>query len=313
MYTEVNLCNTNNFLIVLKFLRAQLPQSIFPWQLLTYVYQNVLTRDDIYIQVFVDNLTEIKCVIILYSAFGLVPHWALIENYIRNCTIVCDKEYTKDILVEMLSKCIPWKQRVMFCAVEQNYITPVIEEFVAEKKIGSYKIWRYIQFELDKNVFLEKSKILPKTVPEGIEIRPLQPEDALFMIEAGGYTPDDLYSVTQIQFCIKNLCSMGAYRHGKLLCWRLLQYDGSLDMVYTVPEARRLGLSSLLSVRLAAEIFKIQERVFGHTALNNRNSLGLAAKMGFHETGICDWIVFEPKYTCAKGDPHHLDVLKSSI
>jgi predicted GNAT family acetyltransferase len=73
-----------------------------------------------------------------------------------------------------------------------------------------------------------------------------------------------------------------------------LQYDGSLDMTYTVPEARRLGLSSMLSVRLTAEMFKMQERVFGYTVLDNRKSLGLAAKMGFYETAITDWIQFEP-------------------
>ncbi|CAF3248701.1 unnamed protein product, partial [Rotaria sp. Silwood2] len=146
--------------------RVQLPRSILPWQLLTYVYQNVVIREDIYAQVFVDHPTEIKCVIILYSTPGLVPHWDLIQNYTRNVAIVCDKEYIKDILFEMLTKCIPWNQRLMFCALDQRYITPVIEQFV-KKKIGRYEIWRYIQFELDQNVFLEKLKILPKTIPEG--------------------------------------------------------------------------------------------------------------------------------------------------
>ncbi|CAF1440821.1 unnamed protein product, partial [Rotaria sordida] len=108
----------------------------------------------------------------------------------------------------MLTKCIPWNQRLMFCAVEQRYITPVIERFVNERKIGHYEIWRSIQFELDQNVFLEKSKILPITVPEAVEIQPLNPEDAFFVIESWGYKSDDLYSVAQVQFCIKKLYSM---------------------------------------------------------------------------------------------------------
>ncbi|CAF3966651.1 unnamed protein product [Adineta steineri] len=292
--------------------KSQLPQSILPWQLLTYIYQKVVTREDIYAQVFVNHLTEIKCVIILYSTPGLVPHWNVIQNYTRNIAIACDKEYTNDILLDLLKKCVPWKQKLNFCGIDQRYITPVIEQFVTEKKLGNYEILTHIQFELDQGVFLEKSKILPSTVPEGIEIRQLKSEDAPLMVEAWKYKSDDLYSVAQAKFCIENLCSMGAYRDGKLLCWRLLLYDGSFDMAYTIPEARRLGLSSLLSVRLTAEIFKRQERVFGYTALNNRNSLGLAAKMGFRETGISDWIQFEPTDTCVKNDlyPH---ILKSSI
>jgi hypothetical protein len=43
----------------------------------------------------------------------------------------------------------------------------VIEELVKEKKLGNFEIVTYIQFVLDKSVFLEKSKILPSTVPEG--------------------------------------------------------------------------------------------------------------------------------------------------
>lgn len=104
----------------------------------------------------------------------------------------------------------------------------------------------------------------------------------------------------------------GAYRDGKLLCWRLLQYDGSLDMTYTIPEARRLGLSSVLSVRLTTEMFKKQERVFGHTGLDNPNAMGLAAKMGFHQTSISDWIEFEPTNIYVKTGLHS-NILKSSI
>ena len=76
-----------------------------------------------------------------------------------------------------------------------------------------------------------------------------------------------------------------------------MQYDGSLDMVFTVPEARQMGLSSLLSVRLTREILKLQERVYGYTAPNNQGSLKTAVKMGFHTTGISDWIVFQPYKT----------------
>ncbi|CAF3848155.1 unnamed protein product [Rotaria sordida] len=213
MCIEVNICNTDDLLPVLKFLRAQLPESILPWQLLTYVYSKVVAREDIYPQVFVNHPTEIKCVIILYSTPGLVHNWDLIQNYTRNVAAVCDKEYTKNILIEMLTKCVPWNQKLMFCATEHHYITSVIEQFIEEKKIGNYEIWTYIQFELDKNVFMEKLKTFPTTVPQGVEMRPLKPEDAYFIIEADDYKSSDLYSVAQIQFCIKKLCSVEKYTY----------------------------------------------------------------------------------------------------
>lgn len=65
-------------------------------------------------------------------------------------------------------------------------------------------------------------------------------------------------------------------------------------MIYTIREARRLGLSSLLSFRLMPKMFERQEHVFTHVDADNRKSLGLITKMGFHETGTNDWIEFEP-------------------
>jgi ribosomal protein S18 acetylase RimI-like enzyme len=74
----------------------------------------------------------------------------------------------------------------------------------------------------------------------------------------------------------------------------MLQYDGCLDMIYTIREARRLGLASLLSIRLMAQMFERQEHVFTHVDTDNRKSLGLVTKMGFQETGTNGWIEFEP-------------------
>lgn len=103
----------------------------------------------------------------LYSTPGFVPHWNAIQNYTRNIVIVCKKDYTKNILSEMLIKCIPWNQKLTFCAIDRLHVTPAIEKFVTEKKMGDYTVDTYIQFELDHSVFLEKLKTLPTTLPEG--------------------------------------------------------------------------------------------------------------------------------------------------
>jgi hypothetical protein len=43
----------------------------------------------------------------------------------------------------------------------------------------------------------------------GYEIRPLGLEDAPLLIDAWGDTSFDLYSVAQVQFCIKHLPTLG--------------------------------------------------------------------------------------------------------
>jgi hypothetical protein len=103
----------------------------------------------------------------LYCTPGLVLRWNAIQQYTRNVALVCEKECTRDILLEMLTKCIPWNQKLNFCGVDRRYVTPVIEQFVREKTTGNYETLTHIQFELDQSVFLEKSKILPSIVPEG--------------------------------------------------------------------------------------------------------------------------------------------------
>jgi len=147
--------------------KSQWPYSILPLQLFTYVHQNVITREDIHAELFVNHLAEIKCVVILYSTPGLVPNSNVIHNYTRNVAIVCDKEYTTHMLVKMLTKCIPWKQKLNFCGLDSRYVTPVIENFIQQNKTGTYETWTFVQFLLDRHVYLEKSKILPLVVPEG--------------------------------------------------------------------------------------------------------------------------------------------------
>ncbi|CAF1125788.1 unnamed protein product [Rotaria sordida] len=145
----------------------------------------------------------------------------------------------------MLTKCVPWNQKLMFCATEHHYITSVIEQFIEEKKIGNFEIWTYIQFELDKNVFMEKLKTFPTTVPQGVEMRPLKPEDAYFIIEADDYKSSDLYSVAQIQFCIKKLCSVDRYTAG---CSPVLDSTQIKQLDLTIQQNRSATAAELLSL-----------------------------------------------------------------
>lgn len=78
----------------------------------------------------------------------------------------------------------------------------------------------------------------------------------------------------------------GAYRHGRLVSWRLLQYNGSLGMAYTNNEERRQGLSSLLNIKLAEKVFQMQDHVFCTVLKNNMSSIELLTKLGYRP--VCD-------------------------
>ena len=143
-------------------------------------------------------------------------------------------------------------------------------------------------------------------------------EDAPIIVDTWDDSDFDYYSVAQVRFCIEHLPSLGkslfcvcvdenenskcliaslftgAYHHGKLLCWRITYYDGSSDMAFTLPEARRLGLSYQVGVRLASEVCKIQRGSFGYVAQGNQASLAMVTKMGYRITCQSDWIEFEP-------------------
>ena len=122
--------------------------------------------------------------------------------------------------------------------------------------------------------------------------------------------------------CLTAILLTGAYHHGKLLCWRITQYDGSSDMAFTIPEARRLGLSYQIGVQLASEVCKIQRSSFGYVAEGNQASLGMVTKMGYRITCKSDWIEFDPNtvgneevvsLSCKQTKIETRQTLKSSI
>lgn len=88
-------------------------------------------------------------------------------------------------------------------------------------------------------------------------------------------------------------------------------------MAFTLPEARRLGLSYQIGVRLAAEVCKIQQTSFGYVVEGNQGALKMVTKMGYRITCKNDWIEFDPN-TCSTGTcrPTKIETheaLKSSI
>jgi hypothetical protein len=107
-----------------------------------------------------------KCVILLYSTPGL-PDATAVKNHARNVGVICEKDNTTYVLMNMLEKCIPWTQKMVFCGTDSRYVTPSIERFMQTKQSGKYYLSTYDQLEIDRKTLDKAITNLPP-IPEGI-------------------------------------------------------------------------------------------------------------------------------------------------
>jgi len=80
-----------------------------------------------------------------------------------------------------------------------------------------------------------------------------------------------------------------------LISWSLTQYNGSVGTVFTKPEARRLGLATILNAYVASKIFEQQEQAYCFVAYDNIASLTMLEKLGYRRTCNVDWVIFTSK------------------
>jgi predicted GNAT family acetyltransferase len=95
-----------------------------------------------------------------------------------------------------------------------------------------------------------------------------------------------------LNLCLFIFIFKGAYRNEELISWSLTKYNGSIGTVFTKPEARGLGLATILNVRVASKLFEQQDRVHGFVAHDNIASLRMLEKLGYHRTCDVDWLIF---------------------
>ena len=182
-----------------------------PWHLFTYVHQNIIRSEDIDAQIFVNDAETTRCLISLYSTPGAISKTNTTKVPSSNVAIVCDKQYTNSMLVTMLSTCIPWDRKLIFRGVDSSSITPIIKRYIMDKKLGTYDISTFIQFELHRETFLQRPNANDTEYIRnlGIDIRALHVNDASLIVE---YWPDksiDEYSVNQTRFCIEKFPALG--------------------------------------------------------------------------------------------------------
>ena len=118
------------------------------------------------LQVFVDDPSKITCMILLYSTPGL-PDVTAVEYHARNVGIVCGKDNTTYILMNMLGKCVPWTQNLVFVGIDSRYVTSSIKRFIQIKQNGKYNVSTYDQLEIDRKT-LDKAMANLPPIPPGI-------------------------------------------------------------------------------------------------------------------------------------------------
>jgi predicted GNAT family acetyltransferase len=72
----------------------------------------------------------------------------------------------------------------------------------------------------------------------------------------------------------------------------MTKYDGSVGTVFTKPEARKLGLSTILNFHVASKLFEKRERIHCFVAHDNIASNKMVEKLGYHRTCDVDWLCF---------------------
>ncbi len=103
--------------------------------------------------------------ILLYLTPGLSDA-TTVKNHARNVGVVCKNGNTSDVLMNMLEKCIPWTQKLVFCGTDTRYVTPLIERIMQTKKNGIYNISTHNQLEIDRKTLAKTMANLPP-IPEG--------------------------------------------------------------------------------------------------------------------------------------------------
>lgn len=110
------------------------------------------------------------------------------------------------------------------------------------------------------------------------------------------YTYKDDESYAYLKDCIlKNPSSVIRNEAGEPLSWALLREDGSLGVMYTLPEARKMGYAYKVARDLIIKTLKKGLTPYVHIRVENEASISLAKRLGMLIWGEVLWFGIEKK------------------
>lgn len=118
------------------------------------------------------------------------------------------------------------------------------------------------------------------------DLRPLPASYAQSVSDGTFYHAD----VEQIARCLSMHPSVAAFEEGNPVCWCLLHEEGSLGMLYTLPQYRRKGYALQVMVELCKRVLARGNTPFAYIVEDNVASQSLAPKYNLQRVGNGDYV-----------------------
>lgn len=96
-------------------------------------------------------------------------------------------------------------------------------------------------------------------------------------------------AIDDIKICLKIHPSSAAYADGKPVCWCLLHREGSLGMLYTLPEYRRQGYALEVMTDITNKVIAKGNIPFAYIVTDNFASQNLAAKYNLAKHSVANY------------------------
>lgn len=250
-----------------------------------YVIRNALDDNLSGFEVVVDNWPKWSCILLRPESSDKVL------NYFRQ-THIC---HTKSVsaLKYFLQRpgLIDWTQPINFTGVPSDVI-PVLSE-VCRKHGGQIT-------SKESRLMYAWSRPTPPdmpAIPDGVTLSSLKPEHAKVLKSdwAKQSNADELegYFKSVIEK-FESSCLLD--KNGRILAYICMQYNGSIAMIYVLPEFRKEGYFDILISDLTRKLLAKRDIAYGFIPFNDTSLINTSRKLGYEwvPQGNMTWTRFTP-------------------
>lgn len=134
-------------------------------------------------------------------------------------------------------------------------------------------------------LYVWNGKPLDLSVIDGCNVRPLEPS---YVQQVSDGTPYHA-NIDDVRMCLIRHSSAAIYIDGKAVCWCLLHLEGSLGMLYTVPNYRRQGYALKVMTAISQMVIEQGNVPYAYIIEDNLASKSLAPKYNLQDFGRADY------------------------
>lgn len=119
-------------------------------------------------------------------------------------------------------------------------------------------------------------------------VRPLEPRHARLVARHWSHGGPD--AAEYLRGRIKDGPACAVFEKGRPVSWALMQDDGQLGVMFTLPRARGRGYAKSVALGLSRAVRARGRTPFLYTLQSNKPAQRLAEKIGFHRWGDYRWL-----------------------